>query len=30
MPDLERMKHYVEGTFNELRSAAAKKGTDVN
>jgi WS/DGAT/MGAT family acyltransferase len=30
MPDLDRMKHYVETTFNELKIAAAKKRTDRN
>ena len=30
MPDLDRMKHYVETTFNELKIAAAKKRPDCN
>ncbi|MBV8774014.1 MAG: DUF1298 domain-containing protein [Deltaproteobacteria bacterium] len=30
MPDLDRMKHHVEASFDELRSAAAKRGRTVN
>ena len=30
MPDLDRMKHYVETTFNELKIAAAKMRADRN
>jgi hypothetical protein len=30
MPDLDRMRHYVETTFNELKLAAAKKRSDRN
>jgi diacylglycerol O-acyltransferase len=30
MPDLDRMKHYVETTFNELKMAAARKRLDHN